>query len=98
MVSFEFDSGGPSRIETWVPFVSPAGVVSTWQPESEDKGIEAAVEAVLASSSVAASSISDTFNSPNGGNRLFFLQNKAPKWDEAHGGHVLNFQVRPNLT
>jgi hypothetical protein len=26
--------------------------------------------------------------------QLFYLQNKTPKWDEAHGGHVLNFQVR----
>ncbi len=25
--------------------------------------------------------------------QLFYLQNKTPKWDEAHGGHVLNFQV-----
>ena len=27
------------------------------------------------------------------GGKLMFLQNKTPKWDEAHGGHVLNFQV-----
>ncbi len=26
--------------------------------------------------------------------KMFLLRNKAPKWDEAHGGHVLNFQGR----
>lgn len=25
--------------------------------------------------------------------RLIRLANKQPRWDEAHGGHVLNFQV-----
>ncbi len=25
--------------------------------------------------------------------KMLYLQNKAPKWDETHGGHVLNFQV-----
>lgn len=25
---------------------------------------------------------------------MIFLKNKTPKWDEAHGGHVLNFQGR----
>lgn len=25
--------------------------------------------------------------------RMVYLQNKQPKWDEQHGGHVLNFQV-----
>ena len=25
--------------------------------------------------------------------KLLYLENKKPKWDDAHGGHVLNFQV-----
>ena len=25
--------------------------------------------------------------------KMFFLQNKPPKWDEEHKGHVLNFHV-----
>lgn len=25
--------------------------------------------------------------------KMLYLQNKAPKWDDTHGGHVLNFQV-----
>ena len=38
--------------------------------------------------------MSDSFNgNGSSGSKLFYLQNKAPKWDEAHGGHVLNFQV-----
>lgn len=27
-------------------------------------------------------------------NTLISMQNKKPKWDDAHGGHVLNFQGR----
>jgi hypothetical protein len=75
VISFEFDSGGPSRIEAWVPSVSSGtGLAAVWQPDSEEAGMEAAVEA-------------------NRLDRMMYLQNKAPKWDEAHGGHVLNFQV-----
>ncbi len=38
--------------------------------------------------------MSDSCNgNGSSGSKLFYLQNKAPKWDEAHGGHVLNFQV-----
>jgi hypothetical protein len=74
VVSFEFDSGGPSRIEAWVPAVSNSNVASVWQPDSETVGMEAHID-------------------ENKLDRLVYLQNKAPKWDEAHGGHVLNFQV-----
>lgn len=74
VISFEFDSGGPSRIEAWVPYVSSSGMVSTWQPNTEEGSMEARVEAKDVS-------------------ELLYLQNKTPKWDEAHGGHVLNFQV-----
>lgn len=73
-VSFEFDSGGPSRIEAWLPTVSASNVATVWQPDSEAAGLEAAID-------------------QNRLERLVYLQNKAPKWDEAHGGHVLNFQV-----
>ena len=76
MISFEFDSGGPSRIEAWLPAVSAgSGAAAIWQPDSELTGMEAHIE-------------EKQFD------RMVYLQNKAPKWDEAHGGHVLNFQVR----
>lgn len=74
-VHFEFDSGGPSRIEAWIPAVAPGGVPAVWQPDSEARGLEAAVE-------------EKRFD------KLVTLRNKVPKWDEAHGGHVLNFQGR----
>ena len=79
-MSFEFDSGGPSRIEAWVPQVSSSGVAAIWQPDSEAAGMEAFID-------------------EHKWDRMQYLQNKAPKWDEAHGGHVLNFQVSfaPNL-
>lgn len=38
MVSFEFDSGGPSRIECWIPTVTPSGITTVWQPDSETTG------------------------------------------------------------
>jgi hypothetical protein len=75
VISFEFDSGGPSRIESWVPYVSPSGVMSIWQPDKDENSMEVSVDR------------KDT-------DALLYLQNKAPKWDEAHGGHVLNFQVK----
>ena len=74
MISFEFDSGGPSRIEAWVPSVTNSNVSSIWQPDSDSSGMEAQID-------------------DNKTDRMMYLQNKAPKWDEAHGGHVLNFQV-----
>ncbi len=75
VISFEFDSGGPSRIEAWLPAVSAgSGVAAIWQPDSELTGMEAHIEEKQL-------------------DRMVYLQNKAPKWDEAHGGHVLNFQV-----
>lgn len=74
MISFEFDSGGPSRIEAWIPAVSSSGVVSVWQPQNDAQGMEYKIEC------------KDYDN-------MLYLVNKTPKWDEAHGGHVLNFQV-----
>lgn len=74
LIRFEFDSGGPSRIEAWVPSVSAAGITSMLQPSTDDDTIEALVERRQCDS-------------------LLALTNKKPKWDDAHGGHVLNFQV-----
>ena len=74
MIRFEFDSGGPSRIEAWVPTVNAAGIASMLQPSTEEDTIGALVERRQCDS-------------------LLALVNKKPKWDDAHGGHVLNFQV-----
>lgn len=75
VVSFEFDSGGPSKIDAWVPSVTPSGVPTIWQPETDDAGMESFIDR-------------ERFDG------MIFLRNKTPKWDEAHGGHVLNFQGR----
>lgn len=75
VISFEFDSGGPSRIEAWVPLVSSNGVTAIWQPDSEEGGMEAHIDQKQT-------------------DKMMYLRNKAPKWDDAHGGHVLNFQGR----
>lgn len=82
VVSFEFDSGGPSRIEAYLPFVSPSGLPSIWQPREEEQGMEAAVEAMGGAVGGKAPE------------RLMTLRNKVPKWDETHCGHVLNFNGR----
>ena len=74
LIRFEFDSGGPSRIEAWVPTVSAAGIGSVLQPSSEEDTMGALVDRRQCDS-------------------LLTLVNKKPKWDDAHGGHVLNFQV-----
>mmetsp|Transcript_9111 Transcript_9111/g.8982 ORF Transcript_9111/g.8982 Transcript_9111/m.8982 type:complete len:404 (-) Transcript_9111:322-1533(-) len=75
LVRFEFDSGGPSRIEAYIPSVNTAGSASVWQPNNEDLGMNANIEKQRY-------------------NNLLPLMNKKPKWDDAHGGHVLNFQGR----
>lgn len=75
VVGFEFDSGGPSRIDVWIPLVTASGGPTIWQPDCDENGMEANIDR----------------NHLNG---IFFLKNKTPKWDEAHGGHVLNFQGR----
>jgi tubby and related proteins len=76
VVGFEFDSGGPSRIDAWIPAVSPSGVAAIFQPQSDLDGMESKID------------------EHNTSQRILYLQNKQPKWDEAHGGHVLNFQGR----
>mmetsp|Transcript_11899 Transcript_11899/g.19645 ORF Transcript_11899/g.19645 Transcript_11899/m.19645 type:complete len:561 (+) Transcript_11899:86-1768(+) len=116
VVGFEFDSGGPSRIEAWVPHVSSSGAPVTWRPDSDQNGIEALVDSLGPAAyvkPVAGKNISSSaggFEGSGGGaeaaagsgagagagaaGRITYLQNKTPKWDEAHGGHVLNFQGR----
>lgn len=44
LVRFQFDSGGPSRMEVWIPLVQGSGNASTWQPVKESDGIETAVD------------------------------------------------------
>ena len=75
LVRFEFDSGGPSRIEAFIPSVSSTGVATTWQPTCEEQGMSVRIDDMQF-------------------NNLLPLMNKKPKWDDAHGGHVLNFQGR----
>ena len=75
LIRFEFDSGGPSRIEAFIPYVNSAGSACIWQPESEEEGMNINVDSGCYSN-------------------LLPLVNKKPKWDDAHGGHVLNFQGR----
>lgn len=75
VVGFEFDSGGPSRMESWIPSVTPSGLATVWQPDSEANGMEAKI-------------------TEKNLDKIFRLKNKIPKWDDAHGGHVLNFHGR----
>ena len=72
---FEFDSGGPSRVEAFIPSVNASGTAHTWQPNCEEDGITSRIQGGSYSN-------------------LLFMINKKPKWDDTHGGHVLNFQGR----
>ena len=99
VIQFEFDSGGPSRIGAWVPAVSGGGLPVVWQPTTDEDSIETAVEvSICCRVSLAAlvnHVVADSTRSQKGFfDRLTGLQNKRPKWDEVHGGHVLNFQGR----
>jgi tubby and related proteins len=75
LIRFEFDSGGPSRIEAFIPSVNAAGSASVWQPNCEEDGMNMKIDGGRYSN-------------------LMPLVNKKPKWDDTHGGHVLNFQGR----
>lgn len=75
LIRFEFDSGGPSRIEAFIPSVNAAGSASVWQPNCEEDGMNMRIDGGRYSN-------------------LMPLVNKKPKWDDTHGGHVLNFQGR----
>ena len=104
MVRFEFDSGGPGLVESWVPMVNASGVSAVeWQPDSTEKSMNTFIENYLAG--LSSPKVSDRrmsgISSPGGDapqNKLIMLRNKKPKWDDAHGGHVLNFQVCLILT
>lgn len=87
LVRFAFDSGGPSKIEVFIPAVSSTGGSATvWQPASDHDSIERAVDGAVTAEPKAGAAFRIE--------KLFYLQNKTPKWDSAHGGHVLNFQGR----
>ena len=91
MVRFEFDSGGPSVVEAWIPVVNASGSSNTpWQPDHVSKSMDKTVEQYLHS----VNNNSSNNNSGEGNySKLLMLRNKRPKWDSAHGGHVLNFLV-----
>jgi hypothetical protein len=91
IVRFDFDSDGPSHIQAWIPTVNQGGVAAPWQPSSEEGTLEACVERNETQRSSLLSSLASP--PPLSLHRLLSLQNKKPKWDESHGGHVLNFQV-----
>ena len=92
MIDFEFDSNGPCRIDAWIPAVSSNGCAVIWQPSDEVQSMEYHIEECanasnnITTSSGSSSSLVDS-------SKMFFLQNKPPKWDEEHKGHVLNFHV-----
>ena len=44
IVDFEFDSGGPSKINAWVPRTTPSGTTQLWQPRKESEYMEACVD------------------------------------------------------
>ena len=81
VIQFEFDSGGPSFIEAWVPHVTSGGAMQVWHPANT----------LLQSGNV---DMDKTIESGQWEGGLLRLVNVKPKWDEAHGGHVLNFQGR----
>lgn len=78
-MKFEFDSDGPSKIQCWLPAVNAGGAAVLWQPSRPEDGIESFIDAQ-------GGTVRNT-------SRLMYLNNKKPKWDDAHGGHVLNFHV-----
>ena len=91
---FEFDSGGPSVVEAWIPVVNASGSSNTpWQPDHMNKSMDKAVEQYLLQQNGGGGNSNSNSNDPNY-SRLLMLRNKKPKWDSAHGGHVLNFLVR----
>jgi hypothetical protein len=105
VVRFEFDSGGPGVVEAWVPSVNSSGsTCAHWQPNSSEKSMSTIIENFVESVSAGTSNTRSNNDSKSSGSfsptpesdqysKLFMLKNKKPKWDDAHGGHVLNFQV-----
>jgi len=102
-VRFEFDSGGPGVVEAWIPSVNSSGsTCAHWQPSSADKSMSTLIENFVeltnggpkstANEVKTSGSFSPTLENDQY-SKLFMLKNKKPKWDDSHGGHVLNFQV-----
>jgi hypothetical protein len=81
VVQFQFDSGGPSVITAWVPYVNSSGTSQVWYPTNK----------LVESDNVDMLNVLDS-GKANG--KLLQLVNVKPKWDDVHGGHVLNFQGR----
>lgn len=97
MIDFEFDSNGPCRIDAWIPAVSSNGSAVTWQPSEDIQSMEYHIEecasTIAGQHSSTGSAVAVGSGSSVDPNKMFFLQNKPPKWDEEHKGHVLNFHV-----
>jgi hypothetical protein len=98
VVRFVFDSGGPSVIEAWVPSVNAsASIVSTWQPNTDEQSMNAYVNEFMENrNNNSTTNHKKSCIVPSNYDKLFMLRNKKPKWDDAHGGHVLNFRVSYN--
>jgi hypothetical protein len=48
LVRFAFDSGGPSKIDVWIPAVNSTGSsCAVWQPTDENGTIESNVDRAL---------------------------------------------------
>jgi len=97
IVGFEFYSGGPSKIDVYIPYVSASSEASVWQPTKEGNGIDKRVEQKLAAeknNNIVPSDLLVNSDKDDKQRKLFLLKNKQPRWDDSHGGHVLNFMGR----
>ena len=81
IVQFQFDSGGPSVIHAWVPYVGSGGMPQLWYPPNT----------LIQTDHM---DMRGTIDSDSWKGKLLQLVNVKPKWDDVHGGHVLNFQGR----
>jgi len=70
--------------------VATNGSVTVWQPIDDASTIENTVDGSDRDRDREREKAGFGFGKLD---RLIFLQNKKPKWDDTHGGHVLNFQV-----
>ena len=81
LVQFQFDSGGPSVIHAWVPYMNSSGMQQVWYPqntliETDHMDMRGAVDG-------------DKWKG-----KLLQLVNVKPKWDNVRNVHVLDFQGR----
>ena len=75
---------------------SSGSSTSTWQPDSVECSMDAMIDNYVNHTNTSPNNrVNSNSNSNMGGDisKLIMLKNKKPKWDSAHGGHVLNFQV-----